>query len=158
MSITNNVPGTDDIAEKPVLLSDVFLLKTTVHKTVHKDLKFHYKSYRIRSRTSDLQLWPKPNTKAISSKKSLAEMMTSGYVIKEQAKKGIIPVITSPNQSRKEQLLKVHFGPMLDNRSQPTLSGQSLKAGFVHNQFRLKESQDYNDPRLSNIWLPNAIV
>jgi hypothetical protein len=58
------------------------------------------------------------NLKAIATKKTLAEMMTVGYVIKDLAGLGIIPVVTSPNPSQREQLIKIPFGPMLDNHFQ----------------------------------------
>jgi hypothetical protein len=104
--------------EKPVLLSDVLLSKKTILQPINKDLKFDFKSYRTKSRTSDVHLWPQPNLKAIATKKTLAEMMTVRYVIKDLAGLGIIPVVTLPNPSQREQLIKIPFGPMLDNHFQ----------------------------------------
>ncbi|WP_288993368.1 hypothetical protein, partial [uncultured Marinobacter sp.] len=161
VTLTSDAPihlDREEAAEKTVLLSDVFVQKSTIPRIINRDLSFDFKPYRLQSRTTDLHLWPKPNTKAISSKKTLAEMMTLGYVVQELARKGIIPVVSSPNQARKDMLVKVPFGPMLDDKFQPAVCGQRLKASLVYNQFRLKKSTDYNDPWLANIWLANAIV
>ena len=148
----------EDSKEEAVLLSDVFRAKKSTEKAINKDLKFDFKAYQTKSRTVDLHLWPKPNTNAISTNKTLAEMMTLGYVMEELSKVGITPVVTSENTLQKNQIVKVPFGPMLDNHFQPAQEGQRLKASFVYNQFRLKKSMNYNDPWLSNIWLANALV
>jgi hypothetical protein len=85
----------EDIEEDAVLLTDVFCAKKSSERAINKDLKFNFKAYRTKSRIVDLHLWPKPNTKAISTNKTLAEMMTFGYVMEEFSKVGIIPVVTS---------------------------------------------------------------
>jgi hypothetical protein len=134
------------------------LLRGNAEKPINKDLKFDSKAYQNKSRTVDLHLWSQPNPKAISSKKTLAEMMTLGYVMEELSKVEIVPIVTSANPLQKKQMVKVPFGPMLDNHFQPALPRKRFKASFVYNQFRLKKSMDYNDPWLTNICLANALV
>ena len=145
--------------EDSVFFSDVFNTKKPDTQSVpNPDLKWDFKKYRNKIRSSDKHLWPEPNTKAISSHKTLAEMMTLGYVVKELAKSGIIPVVNSKGKSRDGPIVRVPFGPMLDNQFKPYLPGKRFKASAVYNQFRLKKSMDYNDPWLTNIWMANALV
>jgi hypothetical protein len=73
----------EDSEEDAVLLSDALRAKKSHERPINKDLKFDFKAYRTKSRIVDLHLWPQPNTKAVSTNKILAEMMTLGYVMED---------------------------------------------------------------------------
>jgi hypothetical protein len=85
----NSTQSGDD----PILFSSV--LKITSPESLQPrtpTTKFDFSKYVYKKRTSDKSLWPPPNTKSISSRKSLAEMMSGGQVTRLLAEKGIIPV------------------------------------------------------------------
>jgi hypothetical protein len=97
----------EDREEDPVLLSDVFRAKKTRERPTNKDLKFDFKAYQTKSRIVDVHMWPQPNTKATSSKKTLAEMMTLGYAMDGLSKVGNVQIVTSTNPIQKKEIVKV---------------------------------------------------
>jgi hypothetical protein len=105
----------------------------------------------------DKKLWLPPNTVAISSRKSLAEMLTSGYIMKLIARDGIIPVVASPNPKHKDQTIKVAFGPLLDTNRNASKPGGRHRASKIYNSLRIKHSVDYHDAWLSHIWMADSV-
>lgn len=117
-----------------------------------------FTKYIFPSRTADKDLWPNPNPKAISSRKTLAEMMMTRHVCSLLAKDGIIPLIVSPNQLDRTQNNRTPFGPMLDSKFQPFWYGQKFMAATIYNKYRLKKGKGFNDAWMSNLWGANSCI
>ena len=115
-----------------------------------------WKGYPVR--TWDKEIWLKPNPKALSSKKTVAEMLTSGPVSLDLAVKGIIPVVVLPDPQARAQLVKVTFGPMLDDEHQPYPVGHLFKASDIYNHYRLNRKTGHSEAWATNIWMANAII
>jgi hypothetical protein len=119
---------------------------------------FDFKRYQYVRRTFDRLYWPSPNTNAISSRKSLAEMMVTGYVMMLLALDGILPIVCSPNPQDKLQTIKVTFGPLLDSNHNPVVPGRRYQASFIYIQSRMKNSVDHHDAWHPNYWWSETVI
>jgi hypothetical protein len=126
-------------------------LRSIIH---HPDLT----RYTYTTRTEDKILWPRPNPKAISSRKCLAEMMMGRHAAGLLAKQGIIPVVVSPNPRDPTQSVRCPFGPMLDSNRYPYKVGTRFPASTIYNRYRLKKGKGFNDAWNQDIWAANACV
>jgi hypothetical protein len=165
-------PGLGVLLRKPFLDDTVVDERTSLHPKLSQVLRVRddsilepplcanfeldFRKYLYLKRTLDKKLWLPPNTVAISSRKSLAEMLTSGYVMKLLDRDGIIPVVASPNPKHKDQTIKVAFGPLLDKNRNACKPGGRYRASTIYNSLRMKHSVDYHDAWLSHIWLADS--
>jgi hypothetical protein len=155
-SNSEDTPG--EIAT-PRTLSELLTVKQpTIPNPVLAIPHFEFLKYVYLKRLFDKSLWPSPNTCAISSRKTLAEMLTLGYVMKLLALEGIIPVVSSPNPADKNQTIKVAFGPLLDNNHNPCVPGGRYRASSVYQLSRMKNSVDHHDAWLSNFWSSDTVI
>lgn len=120
--------------------------------------KLDFSKYTFATRTDDKDLWPRPNPKAITSRKSLAELMMTRHVSSLLAQEGLIPVIVSPNPLDPTQSIQSPFGPMLDSHFQPCKYGQRFLAATIYNKYRLKKGQGFNDAWHPDVWVASACV
>lgn len=104
-----------------------------------------FSKYTFPTRTEDKRMWPPPNPKAITSRKSLAEMMMTHHVVQLLSSHGLIPVIVSPNPRDLTQCVHSPFGPLLDSRFQPCEFGTRFLASVIYNKYRLKKGKGFND-------------
>ena len=114
--------------------------------------------YAYKKRTEDKAHWPKPNPKAITSRRSLAAMMMTRLVTGLIAKEGLIPVIVSPNKIDSRLSVRTPFGPMLDDNSRPVKAGKVMLAATVYNQYRLKQGKGFNDAWNPDIWQAGGAI
>jgi hypothetical protein len=135
------------LPDKPKLLSSVVEAnESCAHQgPLAPPLPFDFTKYTYAKRTSNKSHWPLPNTKSISSKKSLGEMMTGSHGSKILASHGIIPVVASPNPQDKTNSIHVPFGPPLDVSHQPVPAGQCFPESHLHRKYRLKAGKEFND-------------
>lgn len=145
--------------DDPLLFSSVLqITEAASSQPPMPTIKFDFSKYVYQKRTVDKSLWPLPNTKSISSRKSLAEMMSCGQVTRLLAKKGIIPVVVSPNPHNKMNSIRASFGPLLDQHHQPVLPGACFKESYIYPLFRMKKAVDHHDVWLPNVWGANCVI
>jgi hypothetical protein len=113
---------------------------------------FKFDRYTFQKRIADKACWPKPNPKAITSRRNLAEMMTTRLVTGLLAKRGLIPVVVSLNNKDKQLLVRTSFGPMLDAANLPCKIGKICMAKSIYSLYRLKQGTSYNDAWNPDIW------
>ena len=154
--------GDDSILEEPVLLLDVLKViddtASSDDEATEKPIAFDFSKYTYPERNLDKEIWLKPNPKALSSKKTVAEMLTVGSVSLNLATKGIIPVVVLPDPQARARLVKVPFGPMLDEVYQPYPTGELFKAAAIYDRYRLKRKTGHSEAWANNIWMANAII
>ena len=119
---------------------------------------FEFKKYCFSRRTKDKSYWPASNTNAICSRKSLAESLTFGPVLKRLAADGVIPVVCFPSKMDPGQTMKVPFGPHLDpNTNNPNKPGTRHEASAIYKLLRMKNAKEHHDAWHSDFWKANAI-
>jgi hypothetical protein len=150
--------STDGVVDLPVYLSQVLQVEVTSTLPKKAPIPDFVITDDFAKRTSDVELWPRPNTRAIASTKNCAEMVTTGTVASALATDGIIPVIVSPNPKERNQSVKVPFGPMLTTMHQPCKPGGLYKSSTIYNQYQLKKRVEFNDAWSSNVLFANAVI
>ena len=119
---------------------------------------FEFKKYCYARRVKDKSYWPASNTNAICSRKSLAETLTYGPVLKRLAADGVIPVVCFPCKKNSGQTMKVPFGPNLDpNTNNPNKPGTRYAASAIYKLLRMKNAKEHHDAWHADFWKANSI-
>jgi hypothetical protein len=164
VAATDDHDDTPNVHGRSVTFSQVYACTAGVTSkrliSQHPIPSFDFTKYTYKTRSHDKALWPRPNPKALASKRTLSEMMSTGHVSKLLAQEGILPVVTLLNPTDKKHLTVIHvpIGPMLDTSYQPYVSGTRFKASSIYNQFRMKKGRGFNDAWLPNISMANAMI
>jgi hypothetical protein len=119
---------------------------------------FDFNRYKFRKRISDKVLWPPPNPNIVSTKHSLAELLTTGYVCQLLAAEAIIPVVVMPDRKDKKEVVKVIIGPLLDQCGMPIKPGTCYAASEMYDMFGLKKKKDHHDTWAHDLWLLNCLI